>query len=262
MRLKKSLSHIALAVLTATSFVACNNNDTTTQETSHFSYTGTTGPANWYKLSPDWSTCENGLTLKPVVAGETHQSPVDFSSTSIATAPNFQLDANRSLEFKIENNGHTIELIPEVQNEKNTLIVNGKEYVLAQFHFHAHSEHTENNNSAAMETHFVFKSEDGALAVIGAFIDKNDTVANSELSKIFVAALPEEGDVGVSVAINVANILPHSNVYSYSGSLTTPPCTENVTWNVYTSHINLSTSDVNEFTTLYPNNFRPVTGTY
>lgn len=167
-----------------------------------------------------------------------------------------------SLEFQIENNGHTIELVPESMTEKDTLTINGKEYVLAQFHFHSTSEHTQNNQSAAMETHFVFKASDGALAVIGAFIDDSDTAANSELSKVFVSALPEADLNGSLVSLNIANILPNSTVYSYSGSLTTPPCSEDVAWNVYTTHIDLSAQDVTEYKTLYPNNHRPVTGDF
>ena len=115
-----------------------------------------------------------------------------------------------------------------------------------------------------METHFVFKANDGALAVIGVFVDRNVTSSNenSELAKVFDTTLPDAEQSGDEVTINVAKILPAGKVYSYSGSLTTPPCTEGVAWNVYVDHIALTEDHVTKFTKKYHNNFRPITGNW
>jgi carbonic anhydrase len=42
------------------------------------------------------------------------------------------------------------------------------------------------------------------------------------------------------------------------GSLTTPPCTEDVLWMVMKQPLQVSTEQVNIFGRLYPNNARPI----
>jgi carbonic anhydrase len=71
--MKKTLTSVTAALLLGLTFVACgpdsNSKDPEQVHTdAHFTYTGETGPDNWYKISPEWATCENGLTLKPVTA--------------------------------------------------------------------------------------------------------------------------------------------------------------------------------------------------
>lgn len=250
-------------------------------EAPHFSYDAETGPAYWGHLSEDWATCNNGLTQTDVQAGHNHQSPVDFVTTgSIATAQNFTVNYDNNLTFDIINNGHTIQLNEITPDTNNTLTINGVVYQMLQFHFHATSEHLEDNKSSAMEMHFVNKAADGSLAVLGMFIDANDTAANAELSKVFEHELPaplamghhaatratnsEEAPAPIHVNLNLNNILPATTttVYNYSGSLTTPPCTEGVAWNVYTTHTALKADDIAKYTAHYNHNHRPVTGQF
>lgn len=246
------------------SFNGCTDENTTIveeEEEIHFSYSGENAPINWGNLKEDWMLCNNGIDKTPVEEGYSHQSPINFVSKNIAKDGGFIFDNNRSLDFVISNNGHTIVLTPdENSQEKDILTINNKAYTLKQFHFHSLSEHTEGNNHSDMEIHFVNIADDGSIAVIGAFIDSNDTSINSELSKIFEIQLPEEGNNGSTVSINIHNILPKSKIYNYSGSLTTPPCTEEVEWNIYVKHIGLSTDDVEEFKEKYNHNYRPITG--
>lgn len=231
---------------------------------SEFGYFGEHGPTHWADLSSKWSTCAHGLELKSITnPAHKHQSPVNFTSKAVASNPQFKLSADKTVEFEIENNGHTIEAVPQSRDIKMKL--GGVNYTLAQFHFHAYSEHTQNSKPAAMEVHFVFKSFDGKLAVLGAFIDRDlsGLSENTELAKVFSTKLPDVEKKGAKVALNISKILPSaSKVYSYSGSLTTPPCSEGVAWNVYTTHIALSEDHVVNFTKHYHNNFRPVTGNW
>jgi len=46
--------------------------------------------------------------------------------------------------------------------------------------------------------------------------------------------------------------------YYYIGSLTTPPCTEGVTWNVLNTPLQMSRGQIEAFRTLYPGSNRPV----
>ena len=227
----------------------------------HFSYDGNTAPAQWYSLKEEWKTCKNGLTLKPVKAGELHQSPVDFKHAKAVT-PKFDLDYDKSLDFKIINNGHSIMF--KAKNDKAASVkIDGKTYYLKQFHFHYLSEHTIKGKHTPMEVHFVNVSDDGSIAVLGVFIDRSRSGGNAMLEKAFSVSLPQSGYANKPlIALNPVSMLPQGKVYSYSGSLTTPPCSENVAWNVYVDHIKLSEKKIEAFKKLYDHNYRPVTGSY
>jgi len=231
-------------------------------ETVHFSYDKSkeAGPQHWGDLKSEWSTCKNGLDITAVISGEKHQSPIDFYD-ALPVDGNFTLDYNKSITFKVKNNGHAIQF--DAQEDQNaSLTIGTKKYTLKQFHFHSKSEHREHGEHAKIEGHFVNVADDGSLAVLGVFIDDNNASTSSELEKAFALDFPEEDHTGDTVVINPSQILPTGKVYSYSGSLTTPPCTEGVTWNVYTTHLHLSTDKIKEFTKHYTHNYRPITGTY
>jgi carbonic anhydrase len=264
MNRKLFYSGVVLAMVT---FAGCDGSDDTTETTAHtekahFSYAGDTGPDHWYELDSAWETCKNGLDITPVVEGKPHQSPIDFSS-AVPVDASFTLNYNKDLEFKVVNNGHAIEFEAEGNSTVASLMIGTKVYNLKQFHFHSLSEHTENGEHAKMEGHFVNVASDGSLAVIGVLIDESNNTLNSELEKAFSITIPDENTTTSPVVeLNPSLILPTGTVYSYSGSLTTPPCTEGVSWNVYTTHINLSQEKVGAFNKKYTTNYRPVTGTY
>jgi carbonic anhydrase len=46
--------------------------------------------------------------------------------------------------------------------------------------------------------------------------------------------------------------------YTFEGSLTTPPCSESVTWYVLKHPVSVSTEEVTRFSKLYRDNARPV----
>jgi len=251
-------------------FVGCNNesvvddgeHEVHQEHEVHFSYDGETGPDYWGSLKEEWSTCDNGLEYTAVVEGAPHQSPVDFE-TAVPADPTFTLDYNKSIAFKMENNGHSVQFNVEEGSPEAYITINEKAYELKQFHFHSVSEHTELGVHAAMEGHFVNVAEDGSIAVVGVFIDNMAGAGNEALESAFGLEIPEEGEENpTEITINPLDMLPGGKVYSYSGSLTTPPCTEDVAWNIYTKHIGLNEDKVEAFHEHYDHNFRPLTGTY
>ena len=64
----------------------------------------------------------------------------------------------------------------------------------------------------------------------------------------------------VSISINIADIIPqNTNYYTYTGSLTTPPCTQGVQWIIFKEPMNISTQQVNIFEKIFPHgNARPL----
>ena len=117
---------------------------------------GEEGPEHWGSLSPEFAACASGL----------EQSPIDIPTNAPLNAADIVFDYQPS-PLTIVNNGHTIQAN---YAEGSSITIEGKKYDLLQFHFHASSEHTKAGAFSDMEVHFVHKSADGKLAVIGAFM--------------------------------------------------------------------------------------------
>ena len=85
---------------------------------------------------------------------------------------------------------------------------------------------------------------------------------NAALQTIFDAMPKTEGpEQRASGSIDPAALLPRSTSYfRYMGSLTTPPCSEGLTWTVFREPVEASAEQIRQFATLFPNNARPVQG--
>ncbi len=112
-----------------------------------------------------------------------------------------------------------------------------------------------------MELHFVHKSEDGRLGVVGVFIKKGHF--NPTFQKILDNMPKSAGKTNSShgVKVDPSKLLPeNAGFYRYEGSLTTPPCSQIVEWAVYDHPIEASQEQIDQFAALYPMNARPVQG--
>ncbi|MCM3092614.1 MULTISPECIES: carbonic anhydrase [unclassified Cytobacillus] len=215
---------------------------------THWSYNGDTGPEHWGKIDA-FSACADG----------TEQSPIDIEQTNEQTDQALsEIKINYSpTAFTLMNNGHTIQA--NDTSGRNNIIVNDEEYTLKQMHFHNPSEHQLNGNKFEMEGHLVHQNKEGQLAVLGFLIHAGNE--NKVLEEVW-AALPKEKtekDVILDKTINLENLLPKERkLFSYSGSLTTPPCSEGVKWFVLEQPIELSKEQINAFGSIFPHNSRPI----
>jgi carbonic anhydrase len=225
------------------------------------------GPTHWGTIDPTFATCETG----------TSQSPVNISGTVKGGGPSLQFRYPDN-ELVVENTGHVIE-VPIPADNGNTLKIGNSIYELLQYHFHAPSEHTLNGQRYDLEAHLVHQNAAGQAAVVGVFMNIGDH-PNELVDDVFKNApevAGEETDVGVES--NAKELLPGfrsdhdkgtfviTRYYTYSGSLTTPPCSEAVRWFVAKDPVNVSAFSVGEMHHLvslfpnygdYPNNNRPV----
>ncbi|KAI1160925.1 alpha carbonic anhydrase [Nemania serpens] len=225
--------------------------DTREKETipvATFGYTGTGGPILWHHLSPANAICANG----------SHQSPINMIEGSFTLVPGSELTV--SLPDKVadgatfENLGSTVEVVMEGLG--GSLELEGLSYELLQFHFHNPSEHVDNGVSMPMEMHMVF-SHGTQLAVIGVYIDLVDSASVSPmrllprrtpsrmLETIFssIDDIATPGTATETPAFSMtelSNLLATADFQRYSGSLTTPPCSEGVAWSVSTKNLMLS----------------------
>ncbi len=208
-------------------------------------YTGPTGPDGWDEISPDFALCGTG----------TAQTPVDLTNLQPdPTLPALEIDYQPT-PLTVLNNGHTIEVEYE---PGSTLTVGNETYEVRQFHFHAPSEHTLDGTSYAIEMHIVHANAAGNLAVVGVMLEESDTPAPL-LSDIWTVMPLEEGTTEAEGEINVAAMLPDDVSYAtYSGSLTTPPCSEAVRWFVLTTPVQISTAQADQFRAVYNGNNRPL----
>jgi len=210
----------------------------------HWTYGGKEGPEHWAELDQSFSACQQGHK----------QSPIDIRDAKPADLPAIQFDY-KSTPLHIINNGHTIQVN---YAPGSAITVGGKRYELQQFHFHHPSEEHINGKGFEIVAHLVHRGGDGKLAVVAVLLDpgvEDDATAN------IWAHLPDhEGPEQKldSILIDARGLLPaERGYYTFTGSLTTPPCTEDVTWFVLKTPKRIAKSQADQFGKLYPNDARP-----
>lgn len=232
---------LAFALLAAPASSAANP----AAEGKHWSYSGETGPAHWGELSPEYAACSQGK----------EQSPVNITDAQRAKLPVIEFNYQPSA-LAVINNGHTIQVN---YAPGSSITIDGKTYDLVQFHFHHVSETTVKGKHSPLEGHLVHKSADGKLAVVAVLFDGGK--ANPAIATVWSNLPKSEGSENKpsGVEVNATQLLPDKfEYYTFPGSLTTPPCTEGVTWLVMSHKMTASKEQIDAFAKLYPNNYRPV----
>jgi carbonic anhydrase len=125
----------------------------------------------------------------------------------------------------------------------STLVAGGQTWNLLQFHFHTPSEHTLDGKAYDAELHLVHKSEAGTdLAVAGVFLKVGR--ANAPLAAVFDHAPKDVSSEPRPIANTMVDLTPllpaKAAYYTYPGSLSVPPCSENVTWYVLAQPVEVS----------------------
>lgn len=185
------------------------------------------------------------------------QSPIDIitSSTVKATLP--QIGFNYAdFNISVIDNGHTV----QVNNTGTSNITyNGKTYSLKQFHFHAKSEHKIDGKQAPVEVHFVHQNPtDGTLLVLGVMMEEGG-VDNPSIAK-YISSFPteKEKEIKTTSSIDPTLLFPSSKkYYNYTGSLTTPPCSQGLNWIVFKEKLLISAAQRAAFEKAYDHNYRP-----
>jgi carbonic anhydrase len=78
-----------------------------------------------------------------------------------------------------------------------------------------------------------------------------------------VPAQKGKEEVHKNIQINVSGLLPaEKGYYTFQGSLTTPPCSEGVTWFVLKQPVTVSETEIMQFSQLYRHDARPTQAVY
>jgi len=219
-------------------------NSTGTGNSWHWSYGGSNNPTQWGQIDRNFALCELGKS----------QSPINVKNPVASTTLDIDFDYKPS-PLVVVNNGHTIQVNYEQGSSVN---INGENYSLLQFHFHTPSEHTINSKASALELHLVHRNDAGKLAVVGVLLTEGN--ANPVIEEVW-QNIPETGKTNTvsDRLINAINLLPRSKAYySYVGSLTTPPCSEGVKWNLLVEPMTVSEEQIATFAKIYQVDARPI----
>ncbi|XVF20263.1 hypothetical protein REPUB_Repub11eG0182700 [Reevesia pubescens] len=182
------------------------------------------GPAKWGEIHANWSACSNG----------TMQSPIDMSNERVKTV-SYLGRLKRSYKpsnATLRNRGHDMML--RWEGDAGSIEINGTEYALNQCHWHSPSEHTINGRRYDLEVHMVHESADGKVAVVGIMykIGRPDSFLSSLIDHLRAITDVTDAESAVGVIDPRHLKIGSRKYYRYIGSLTIPPCHENVVWSI------------------------------
>lgn len=214
------------------------------ENTLKWGYGGAGNPTMWGEISPEYALCKLGQNQSPINIDNVQQ-PRNSANIEFNYQPT---------PLSVVNTGHTIQVNYQ---PGSSIKIRGDKYELLQFHFHTPSEHTIKGKASALELHLVHRNKKGELAVIGVMLEQGK--ANPVIEQIWQEISQAASNKKSKITINAANLLPiQKEFFSYTGSLTTPPCSENVKWNLFIEPIELSKEQIITFQKFYQVNARPV----
>ena len=199
--------------------------------TSKYSYDdkASDGPSNW------GPTCENGR----------RQSPIDV-------LPIYSFDGNYSEPPIVDTRESVLKFEPKTHNfafscvssfgNCGILHVDGDEYKLLQVHMHSPSEHVIASRKYPLELHFVHIDEKDRLAVVAVFFVVG--MPSRALNILLDGALAKSQIV---IPLNELQTASDSDLCVTDGSLTTPPCSEQVKWIFSMGTVEASLAQIGRF---------------
>jgi len=240
-----------IGTYSTTAFLALLLTVTSTQanehKVKHWGYTADVAPSHWSELNPKYKMCSEGKS----------QSPIDIVASSDIDLSPLALNYNTKSTTVIDN-GHTVQVNID---DGSTFIIGDDKYELKQFHFHTPSENNINGKSFPLEAHFVHATKDGKLAVVAVMFEevKENNAIISKIWSKFPLKEGEKTELVLSTEEIQALMPSDKDYYKFTGSLTTPPCSQEVKWHVIKKPLTISKAQVKKFFDIYGHaNNRPI----
>lgn len=208
-------------------------------------YHGATGPAHWSDIKPAFKTCMTG----------TRQSPLNLQVADAARLVPLRFHYKVSL-IELVNTDHTVRAN---YGPGSHIMIGPDRYDLQQFHFRTPSEHQVAGRRFPMEIQFVHRHKSGKLAYVSVLVAPGtENLAARELWTR-LPNTPNSRSAESRAVLNARDLMPSEPAYfRYSGSLTTPPCTESVQWIVLEEPVLFSAKQIAQLRRITGANARPV----
>lgn len=208
-----------------------------------WTYEGNRGPELWGRLDAAYATCASGRRQSPIDLRD--GIPVDLDPIQFFYTPSAYrvTDAVHQLQLTVYGGG---------------MMLLGKQYQLGRVEFHVPSEHTVAGKSFAMEAQLIHTGADGKTAIVSVVLEpgQENPLIQSALNHLPLEKGGEVMPPGQTVDLN--QLLPENKGYfTFMGSLTRPPCTEDVLWLVLKQPQQVSAQQLAIFQRLYRPNARP-----
>jgi carbonic anhydrase len=229
----------------------CATTTALAQSGASWDYAGKRGPLEWGRLDPAYRACSDGH----------EQSPIDIRGAHLNTSL-------QPIEFHfiagpvtLENTGN---LIMMHVDPGSTMVADGVRYQLQRLEFHRPSENAVKGKLADLGVEMIYRSSDGKMAVVAARLAMDRGDPNAVLAELW-PHLPKRAGATEKDTNDVdpGGFLPADRGYwTYTGSLTTPPCTEGVRWYVFEDALSLSRDQLRAYTAIFRMNSRPLQDTH
>ena len=221
----------------------------------HWAYTGEHGPETWGKASPEWKTCEEGGA----------QSPLDLSKASRyqpsadAATPGAAGEQKIAMSYRPSaiTTADTDQYLRIDFADAGAMVIDGDRYALQELHVHTPSEHSLGGVRYRAEYQLVHRNAKDEVAIVAVMVQGGaDNIALAPV----VASLSEPGGQHAGAGtVDPASLVPQNwTMVRYDGSMTAPPCTENVRWHVMLNPQTMSASQLEALTSRFPGSARPV----
>ena len=201
-----------------------------------WSYQAESGPANWATLDPQYALCGAGK----------NQSPIHLQNTiPAALKPLKMLQKFPAKQVTFQQ--HAINV---VMGEGNMMVLDQQPYQLKNIILHSPAEHQIKQKNYVAEVQLVHQNKQGDTVVLAVMVEEGEVHAG--LEKVLQLPIkPEMTPMPLKLRLTPAEFMPGKSAYMrYSGSLTTPPCTEGVQWVVMKAPITASKQQLTQLGTL------------
>ena len=186
-------------------------------------------------LSDDWNYTESGTDWTDICATGQAQSPIEIDP-SITERVDRRSDDLITLEFTLEEVTVEGEFEPAAYKIKgdlgNMTATRGSDNtfyggVISNIHFHSPSENVINGVQYDLEMHIVMIDPEKSFSYIVFSVNFDKGSKDSE----FIAHVIETNEAEVSFSLEALfESTTITDFYTFVGSLTVPPCTEQVLW--------------------------------
>jgi carbonic anhydrase len=186
---------------------------------------GANDDEGWGELSKDYATCTLG----------NNQSPVGIDYTTKSTMPLLNINYHSSAA-RMQLKEKTVVM---TFKGKNTLTDQGHAYQLVQIRMHTPAEHSVSDRVYPLEIQLIHQDSKGAFLIL-SILAKVGNNGDQDLQPI-LDNFPNKSGAATELAFNPEKLLPlPKGYYAYTGSLSWPPCTENVEWRVFKQPVTIS----------------------